>query len=696
MKRLPLILLFLVLVCTSCNKTRLPYEDDYSASAGLKNSSLWGPYNVHDPSCKKIGEYYYTYSTDAYFGESDKNAQKLGVKLGNIQVRRSLNLVDWEFLGWALDSIPPEAIAYVRAHIGGEGATNIWAPYIVTYKDKYRLYFCVSAFGKNTSWMGLAESLAPEGPWKVIGPVLETNEKDSMNAIDPSIVIDEKTGEQWLHYGSFFDGLYCVQLNPETGLTLTPGDKGHCTVRRSEMGQNNVEAPEIVYNPELEYYYLFFSYDPLMTTYNIQVGRSLSPQGPFFDFFGSDLREPTNNFPILTAPYRFDHHAGWAGTGHCGVVENGKGNYFVLHQGRLSPENLLMDLHVREIFWSKDGWPMFSPERYAGIRTKKISTDKISGKWEIIAIKPSTYKRSTEAGQILWGENHLAAEEICTSSIYQLNDDGTVENSAQGQWKMQSKNVLSLEIGAFNVQELFVHYGYDWENKVKTLLFTGLDSNGYSSTLKLAVQDTIVINGKKSWLFSNVNSLTNSRLLNRITWKAYLPFSYKYKVSFDVTGSGSVDSYFRLASTDGSTSTATDIVGLYDAQVSSETATHTYEIPAFTANGEYNLCFSPRSAGTFVLDNVRLEINEDTGSAIRPVRVYENIGIYPNPSNGILHLTENFLGRKIQIIGFQGRIQYSSTLTSTTLNLVGLKKGLYLVRIDSNSGRFTDKLQITD
>ena len=139
-----------------------------------------------------------------------------------------------------------------------------------------------------------------------------------------------------------------------------------------------------------------------------------------------------------------------------------------------------MDLHVREIFWSKDGWPMFSPERYAGVHRKRISSDEIPGKWEIIIIKPSNYKRSTEAGQILWGENRLAAEEICTSSIYQLKKDGTIENSAQGRWKMQADNILSLQIGTFSVEELAVHQGLDWENNIETTLFTGLDSNGFS------------------------------------------------------------------------------------------------------------------------------------------------------------------------------------------------------------------------
>lgn len=35
------------------------------------------------------------------------------------------------------------------------------------------------------------------------------------------------------------------------------------------------------------------------------VGRSDKPEGPFIDYFGKELKDTTNNFPILTAPYRF-------------------------------------------------------------------------------------------------------------------------------------------------------------------------------------------------------------------------------------------------------------------------------------------------------------------------------------------------------------------------------------------------------
>ena len=74
-----------------------------------------------------------------------------------------------------------------------------------------------------------------------------------------------------------------------------------------------------------------------MTTYNVRVGRSDKAEGPFVDFSGVELKDTTNNFPILTAPYRFHNHPGWAGTAHCSVFTSDEGQYFMAHQGRLSP-----------------------------------------------------------------------------------------------------------------------------------------------------------------------------------------------------------------------------------------------------------------------------------------------------------------------------------------------------------------------
>lgn len=455
-----------------------PWPDDYTNLASMENYQKWGTYNVHDPSCRRVGNQYYMYSTDAIFAENRLAAQESGVPIGYIQMRRSSDLVNWEFVGWAFDSIPSEAVDWVRSNAGGHGATNIWAPYMIEHNGRYRLYYSVSAFGRKDSYIGLAESESPTGPWIQQGCVVCTNGSTPMNAIDPSVVVDNRTGEWWMHYGSYFGGLYCVQLNPETGLPLHAGDRGHLIARRANYSKDNLEAPEIIYNQELQKYFLFVSYEPLMTTYNVRVGRSDSPQGPFFDYNGINMADTTNNLPVLTAPYRFDNHAGWAGVGHCGVLETADGNWFMCHQGRLSPQNMMMDLHLRQLFFTADGWPCVSPERYAGDTQQNLKSSDFCGKWELITIAPPCLNRDIEAGQVLWGEGALQPCEQALSVSFCFDDGKIIDH---GEYRFcKETQTLNLIIDNDTISNLITFVGHDWERETKTILFTGIDRAGNS------------------------------------------------------------------------------------------------------------------------------------------------------------------------------------------------------------------------
>lgn len=456
-----------------------PWKDDYRPVSGMEHYRKWGPYNVHDPACIRVGDYYYVYSTDAIFAENQEALLRAGAPAGFLQVRRSADLVHWDYVGWAFPEIPAEAVAWVREHAGGRGATNIWAPYPAFHNGVYRLYYCVSAFGRKASYIGLAESASPEGPWVQKGCVVKTADESAMNAIDPSVIVDPQTGQWWMHYGSFFGGLYCVELDPATGLPVKAGDHGHLIARRANYTQDNLEAPEIIYCPERKEYYLFVSYDPLMTTYNVRVGRSDSPAGPFLDFAGQDMKDTVNNYPILTAPYRFDNHPGWAGAAHCAVLRTAAGEYFMLHQGRLSPHNMLMTLHVRRVFFNAAGWPVVSPERYAGIPPRTFAKADLAGEWEIVRIREPRRERRLEAGQIPWGEGALTEGEWNRSSRLLLSADGKA--GTDGQWSfLPDRQAIKLTVNGENIDELLIFAGQDWENERETVLFTGLDRDGRS------------------------------------------------------------------------------------------------------------------------------------------------------------------------------------------------------------------------
>jgi arabinan endo-1,5-alpha-L-arabinosidase len=506
-----LYLMSLAALCYSCSSSGVfkpyasanPWPDDYSALTSMEHKSEWGTYNVHDPSCRKVGDTYYMYSTDAILmpppparpeGERPEGERPDSLKRpkpfempGYIQVRKSTDLVHWSFVGWAFPQIPEAAKEWVQNQNDGRGAYNIWAPYMIPYGDKFRLYYCVSAFGKNTSYIGLAESTSPEGPWTQIGCVVKTATQDAMNAIDPSILADPKTGRWWMHYGSYFGGLYCVELDPVTGLTLNADDHGHLVARRANYHEDNQEAPEIIYQPKTDKYYLFTSYDPLMTTYNVRVGYSDNADGPFYDFQGESLTDSIDHCPVLTAPYRFQHHPGWAGTGHCGLIDAGDGRYFMCHQGRLSPGHEMMDLHLREVFFTENGWPVVSPERYTGSEPRTFNNADLVGEWEIIRVKEPAHPRKLEAGQILGGEGGLRPGEQALSLTYMLKEDGSLVQLTDGkettseEWAFNSrKQLLTLRLADETIGQIIVFAGHDWENEQETVLFTGLDADGCS------------------------------------------------------------------------------------------------------------------------------------------------------------------------------------------------------------------------
>ncbi|MDR2414584.1 MAG: arabinan endo-1,5-alpha-L-arabinosidase [Odoribacteraceae bacterium] len=455
-----------------------PWKDDYSGASAMQDYKQWGTYNAHDPACTRVGDTYYIYSTDAIFRIDSSAIKNGGLPFGYVQIRKSKDLVNWEFVGWAFREIPAEAAAWVKEQNRGRGASNIWAPCMTRHGDRFRLYYCVSAFGRQTSYIGLAESSSPEGPWELKGCVVKTKTGDVMNAIDPSVATDPVTGETWMHYGSYFGGLHAVQLDPATGLTRVKDDQGKLTARRFDGKKNNLEAPEIIYHPGLKKYFLFISYDPLMTTYNVRVGRSDAIDGPFLDYAGNEMTLERDDLPVLTYPYQFENHPGWAGTGHCTVFDDGKGNYYMAHQGRLSPWNQLMVLHVREIKWTRDGWPVVSPERYAATPPEKITSKKLAGEWEVIELTGNVPERDLEAGQVVRNEVALRNNEKVASRRVALNADGTLGGAYTGKWKF-ADGQLQLTIGDRRLS-LEAWAGQDWENERRALLFSGLNDEGCS------------------------------------------------------------------------------------------------------------------------------------------------------------------------------------------------------------------------
>jgi arabinan endo-1,5-alpha-L-arabinosidase len=437
-------------------------DDTYAQIADPANVARWGPYNVHDPAIIKEGEFFYSYSTDVAFGAT--------IRPG-LQVRKSKDLVEWTFVGWVFPALPPQGNNFIRAN-GGEPFNGLWAPYVIKVGSTFRLYYSLSSPKPRLSVIGLATSESPIGPWTEQNLVVTSLDNSTIqtNAIDPTVLID-KSGEHWMYYGSAWDGIYILKLNPATGLAAVGGDKGKRIAQRGFTGNKingNIEGPEIIYNSELDKYFLFIAYDWLETKYNVRVGRSDNPQGPFLDFNGTDMNDETDNIPMILAPYRFGNHLGWQGTSHCAVFKDGT-QYYLGHQGRPVENKYFMVLHVRQIFWTEDGWPMVSPERFAMVDNAPVTLEELRGTWDRIV-----FNYNIVPGYSV--EQFLP--DLQSSSAITLDEAGSINGDIASAWTFTSpKLVLSWADGT--IEDVIVHRGRDWENKIdSTLLFTGLNKTG--------------------------------------------------------------------------------------------------------------------------------------------------------------------------------------------------------------------------
>lgn len=301
--------------------------------------------SVHDPVLAKEGDAYYLFSTGP-----------------GITIYRSTDLRSWRLQGRAFAGEPDWAR---RVAPGFNG--HLWAPDVAYHDGRYYLYYSVSAFGKNTSAIGVTvnRTLDPASldyRWEDQGVVLRSVPgRDHWNAIDPNLVFDD-AGVPWLSFGSFWSGLKLVRLAPDLKSVAEP-QEWHTIARRdraalepdTEPGTAALEAPFIFRKGE--YYYLFVSWDKCCrgkdSTYKLMVGRSRDVRGPYVDKDGRDLADGGGTLLLGGT-------AAWPGLGHNGVHSFDGRDYLVFHAYEAADAGL-QKLKIAELGWDAEGWPVVDP-----------------------------------------------------------------------------------------------------------------------------------------------------------------------------------------------------------------------------------------------------------------------------------------------------------------------------------------------
>lgn len=270
-------------------------------------------------------------------------------RMVNIQLARSTDLAQWQYLGDALPVKPSWA----------SRTQDIWAPHVAKVAGRYLLYYSAkpdSALADPDKGLCLAVATAgrPAGPFTDKGAPLLCG--PGFVNIDPMLFDDPETGKRLLYWGSGF-GPIKVQEMTADGLAFAPGSAPVdlvAPVPTDEPGNYRRLVEGAWVTVREGWYYLFFSGDNCCgpnAHYAVMVARSRSATGPF-------EVKPENGGVILAAS------SGWIAPGHNAIVEK-DGETLILYHAvdaanpRSRPEdevNTRRVILVRRLVWD-DGWP---------------------------------------------------------------------------------------------------------------------------------------------------------------------------------------------------------------------------------------------------------------------------------------------------------------------------------------------------
>lgn len=332
-----LFLMFSLYGCKQGNNTDQTTETDTLQVEGNASEDVYtNPVvddNFPDPTVIEAHDgYYYVYTTNA----------EVNGKTINIQVARSSDLVEWEFIGDALPQKPSWA------------DTDFWAPHVF-YDSSNQTYFLYYSGESNSDdmgkCMGVATSNSPAGLFVDKGEPLLCGE--GFVNIDPMAFDDPATGQKLLYWGSGFEAIKVQELTDDR-LNFKEGSAPVELVQPiinddPDNYQKLVEGAWVVYRNG--YYYIYYSGDNCCgegAHYAVMVARSQNATGPF-----ETLAEATDskNSVILERNER------WIAPGHNSVVTDEAGQDWIVYHAIDSADRDKGRVMLMDEITYQDGWP---------------------------------------------------------------------------------------------------------------------------------------------------------------------------------------------------------------------------------------------------------------------------------------------------------------------------------------------------
>lgn len=226
------------------------------------------------------------------------------------------------------------------------------APDAMKIGDRYLVGYSTTGGGLGgghasaimTMWNKTLDPESPDFAYTQAVEVASSLVDEDCNAIDVGFLLGPD-GRLWCTYGTYFGHIRQVELDPETGFRM----EGNEAI---DVGRN-MEASVMIYRDG--WYYLLGTHgtccDGVNSTYNIVVGRSRNPHGPFIDNVGRSMIQGGGK-SVITTEGRL------VGPGHFGrFIEEEGVEKMSFHWEADMDQSGRSVLGIRPLLW-KDGWPV--------------------------------------------------------------------------------------------------------------------------------------------------------------------------------------------------------------------------------------------------------------------------------------------------------------------------------------------------
>lgn len=454
--------------------------------------------SVHDPSVVKVDDTYYIFgshlaaakSTDFLNWEMISSPSVVKIDGQDVLQVNESPLFDYNYLAEIAEGVE-----------WTDGYPSNWAADVIEAPNGKFWFYYNSCGQDNTKtkditndqvcwdrgYLGLAEADNIEGPYTNKGIFLRSGYRNEAefasypldngqttydggidpNVIDPAAFYDTD-GKLWMVYGSHHGGLFILKMDEETGKPEAGQGYGKHLVGGAGRF---IEGPFVMYSPESEYYYLFYSTGGLDLNggYNIRVARSKTPDGPYLDNAGNDIAT-VGGLEIgekLMGGFEYTQEVGetapawgYQSPGHnSAYYDEATGRHLLITHTRFPqtstefPENTeAHQVRVHEMFINSLGWPMASPQRYVPLEgDNMVVADELYGYYKFI-------NHGTDVNTDAIRSTHIA-----------LNEDHSVTGDDPGIWYMIDDSNIKFELDSGT------YYGvtkWQWDDKKQDLVVT--------------------------------------------------------------------------------------------------------------------------------------------------------------------------------------------------------------------------------